>query len=208
MGLHAEVALIALLGLAHVGVARLVLVLGRRRGVDDRGAHDRAGGYLHALGLQVPMDLLEQRSPQTLFLEQMPEPAHCGFVRHGFAPQVNADEGPHGSRFVERLFHCRVGQIEPLLQEVDAQQALQSYRWTTLARVRIHRLDQRAQFRPGHDPVHLAQKCRAARRLRVALKPSGAKCHLFHRSVYRRSEEVRSRTHGAFFPTTPFAEIP
>ena len=39
VGLHAKVPLVALLGLVHLGVARLVLVLGRRRRGNDGGVH-------------------------------------------------------------------------------------------------------------------------------------------------------------------------
>ena len=36
----------------------------------------------------------------------------------------NADKIAHGQRIVERLLHRRVGQVEPLLQEIDAQHPL------------------------------------------------------------------------------------
>ena len=53
--LHPEVPLLALAGLAHLGVARLVLVLGRGRGGDDRRIHNRPG-------LQQQPLLLKQRA--------------------------------------------------------------------------------------------------------------------------------------------------
>ena len=42
MGLQAEVPLVAFLGLVHLGIARLVLILRRRRRIDDGGIYDRA----------------------------------------------------------------------------------------------------------------------------------------------------------------------
>ena len=49
VGLHAEVPLVAFPGLVHLRVARLVLILGRGRRVDDRRIDDGAGRDLHPL---------------------------------------------------------------------------------------------------------------------------------------------------------------
>src|SRR5688572_32079965 len=51
MQLHAEVPLLTLAGLVHLGIALLVGVLRRTGCADDRGVHDRAGAHLHAVGL-------------------------------------------------------------------------------------------------------------------------------------------------------------
>ena len=45
MRFHPEIPLVALLGLMHLGIARLVGVLGRGRRADDRRVDDRAGGH-------------------------------------------------------------------------------------------------------------------------------------------------------------------
>ena len=50
--LHAEVPLLALVRLVHLGVAGLVGVLRRTRRADDGGVHDRAGAHLQASRLQ------------------------------------------------------------------------------------------------------------------------------------------------------------
>ena len=49
MGLHAEIPLIALLGLVHLGVTRAGLVFGRGRRVDDRRIQDGAAADRHTL---------------------------------------------------------------------------------------------------------------------------------------------------------------
>src|SRR5215469_13966927 len=49
-----------------------------------------------------------------------------------------------------------------------------------IARLRIERLDQRAQRRPRHNPLHLGQKHCPPRRLGVALKPRHRQCQLLH----------------------------
>src|SRR6516162_8093295 len=46
MRLYAEVPLVALLGLMHLGITRLLGVLGRGRRTDDGGVDDRAGRHL------------------------------------------------------------------------------------------------------------------------------------------------------------------
>jgi len=58
-----------------------------------------------------------------------------------------------------------------VLQEIDAQHPLDPDRRAAIARLRIERLDQRAQRRPRHYALHLGEKCRLPRRLAVALKP-------------------------------------
>ena len=57
--LHAEVPLIALLGLVHVRIELMLGFLGRERGIDDAGADDRSGRSLESLRLQVPMYFLK-----------------------------------------------------------------------------------------------------------------------------------------------------
>jgi hypothetical protein len=139
----------------HVGVARLVGVLGRRRRTDDRRIDDRASRHLQSPGLQMPMHFLEDPAAQVVLLQQMPEAANRGLVRHRLAAQVDADEAAHRRRIIERFLDRRVGQVEPLLQEVDAQHPLDPDRRTAVAGLRIKRLDLAAQRRPRHDLVHL-----------------------------------------------------
>jgi hypothetical protein len=55
--LHAEVPLVALLGLVHLRVALAFGVLGRARRSDDRGIHDAAALEQEALLRQVRVDL-------------------------------------------------------------------------------------------------------------------------------------------------------
>ena len=70
MPFHPEVPLVALLGLVHLGVARLAGILGRGRRIDNRGVDNRAGGHLQSLRRQVPLHLVEQLPAQIMFLEQ------------------------------------------------------------------------------------------------------------------------------------------
>src|SRR5580704_5248084 len=54
---------------------------------------------------------------------------------------VDVDKAPHCRRIVKRLLHRRVRQIEPLLQEIDAQHPLHPDRRAAIARLRIEWLD-------------------------------------------------------------------
>src|SRR6516165_2632431 len=60
MPLHPEIPLVSFLGLMHLGIARLVGILGRGRRVDDRGVDDRAGGHLQSLCHQMPLHFIKQ----------------------------------------------------------------------------------------------------------------------------------------------------
>ena len=121
MRLHAEVPLISLLDLVHLWVALTRFVLGRRRGVDNRCVHDRSHGNRHALGAQVAPDLFKQPPAQTMLLQQMPELAHRGLIGHGLSPQINAHEGAHRHRLVQRFLHRRIREIERVRKKINLQ---------------------------------------------------------------------------------------
>src|SRR5215471_12161132 len=118
-------------------------------------------------------------------LEQMTEAAHRGLVRRRLATEIDPDKTPHRQRIVKRLLHRRVRQIEPLLQEIDAQHPLDPDRRAAIARLWIKWLDQHAQRRPRHNPLHLSQKRYPPRRLGVALKPHCRQRQLLHPPTLR-----------------------
>jgi len=72
----------------------------------------------------MPLHLVEQLLAQMVRLEQVPKAAHRRLVGHRLAAEIDVDKAPHCRRIVKRLFHRRVRQIEPLLQEIDAQHPL------------------------------------------------------------------------------------
>lgn len=185
MGLHPEVPLLALGGLVHVWVTGLVGVLRRARGVDNRGIHNGAGGHAIAEGLEMLSDRLEERGPQLVCFQQMPEPADRGFVGNGFHAQVDPDEGAHGQRVVQGLFDRGIGEVKPLLQEVDPKHPFDSHGTSAgRLRLRVHRLNHRAQRLPWHHPIHFGEKHLTACRLAEALKASGrGQRRLFHRCL-------------------------
>src|ERR1019366_2913508 len=181
VGFHPEVPLLALACLVHLRIPLLPRVLGRTRSVDNRRIYDGPGTEAQSLRLQMLADPLKQPLPQLVLLQQMTELAHRGLVRHRFSPQIDAHKLPHPRRIVQRFFHSGVGQVEPLLQKVNPQHPLRPHRRPPIPHLGIHRFDQRTQLRPRHHLLHLLQKQRPSRLLRVALKPV---CHrqrlLFH----------------------------
>src|SRR5437870_10642939 len=90
----------------------------------------------------------------------------------GSQPRSMPDALPHHHRVVQRLFHPRVRQVEPLLQKVNPQHALYSHRRPPLPRLGIMRRHQRAQLAPRHHLLHLLQKYGSPRLPRVPLKAS------------------------------------
>jgi hypothetical protein len=100
-------------------------------------------------------------SPRTPARGQEPALAKAG---------VDADKTAHRQQIVKPLLHRRVRQIEPLLQEIEAQHRLDPNWRAAIARLRIERRDQRAQRRPRHNRLHPAKKRCSPRRLGVALK--------------------------------------
>ena len=180
---HTEKPLIALLRLMHVRVALTVFILRRCRRADNRRIDNGAFAHLDTLGLKVIEDVLEQGLSEVVALKQMPKAADRGFVRRRAFPEVEAHEALHRDRIVEHVLGSRVGEIEPLLEKVNAQHHLQFSGRTAVAGDRIDRRDQLTQFRPGNDTVHLVQKLPTARRLRVLLEPFTQGQLLAHRLI-------------------------
>ena len=95
-------------------------------------------------------------------------------------PEIDPDKTAHRLRSIDRLFLRRVRQVEPLLKKVDPQHPLHPDRWAVIAGLGIIGLDQHAQRRPRHHPLHLGEKCRPPRRPAIALKPRRRHAQLPH----------------------------
>ena len=121
---HAEEPLLALPGLAHLRVALAVLVLRRTRRIDERRIDDGAGPHVQSVLRQVRIDQPKQLLSQVVRLHQMAELAYRGLVGHRLSAQVNADKVAHRPRVIQCLFHRRVREVEPVLQQVNPEHAL------------------------------------------------------------------------------------
>jgi len=166
--LHPEVPLVALLRLVHLRVALAVPVLGRARCRNDRRIDDRAGLQALALTRQVRVHALQDLRRELVRLQQPAEVEDRGLVRDVVQP-AQAGKAAHHRHLVQRLFHARVAQRVPLLQEVDAQHRRQGIRLpAALAHLRVVRCDQRQQCVPRHHLLHLRQEDLAPRLLALA----------------------------------------
>lgn len=134
MDLHAEIPLVAFLRLMHFRIALLRFVLGRGGSMNDRGVHHGATLEQQALLFQGVVDRIHDRRGQLVLLQQAAELQDRRLVRHRFVEQVQPGKRPHARHVVQRVFHAGIGEVEPLLHEIDAQHGLQAPRPATLAR--------------------------------------------------------------------------
>ena len=185
MGLHPEIPVVALLGLVHLGVSRAGAVLRRARRGDQRGIDHRAGLQHQTLGGERGVDRGEHLGGQAVFLQQVAEPqdrALVGQPHHALGQLRKLAEQRHVEK---RLFHGRVRQAEPLLQEVDAQHRLDGKRRPAGLRSGAVRLDQRHKLRPRHNAVHLVEELALARLLRRQLQTQVRLLHAGDRPTSR-----------------------
>mmetsp|Transcript_39182 Transcript_39182/g.92016 ORF Transcript_39182/g.92016 Transcript_39182/m.92016 type:complete len:247 (-) Transcript_39182:3189-3929(-) len=158
--LHAEVPLVALLGLVHLGVALAVLVLGGARRGNDGRVHHRASPEHESLLGQAGIDRGQHLRRELVLLQQVSKAQDGGLVGHARCP-FKTDETAVQRPLVQFLFHRRIAQVPPQLQAVDAQHGLDGERRPAaqrLMRTSGMRLDQRHQRGPGHHLVHLVEE--------------------------------------------------
>ena len=66
-------------------------------------------------------------------MEQSAEPEPGGGVGYRLAAQIDAHETVQAGPVVQRLLAGQIGQVEPVLDEVNAQHALQANGWVAVA---------------------------------------------------------------------------
>ena len=86
----------------------------------------------------------------------MTELAVRRFIGHTLVAGIDLRELPHQRRVVQRLFHRRVGETEPLLQKVDPQHALDADRTASIAGLGVVRLN--CAYRPSIALRRLLQR--------------------------------------------------
>ena len=177
---HAEVPAVALLGLAHLRVAGLLGVLRGAGRLNDGRIDDRASPQRQSALRQQRPDLGKHRLGEPVLLKQMPEVQNRRLIGNRIIGQIQSRKRAHRGRIVERFFHRRVRQVEPLLHEIDAQHPLQGHHRPTPLALGVARLHQGAQPHPRHDLLHLRQELFAARGLFLVRKGQRCKRHLLH----------------------------
>jgi hypothetical protein len=130
------------------------------------------------LGLQVRAHGLEDAPPKLVALQQMAELADRGLVGHRLMAQVDAGELANRHRLVQRLLNGRITEVEPVLQEVNAQHALQPHGRSAAACLRVVRLEQGAQIGPGQHRIHLGQELGSLGLLAEPVEPTARQRHL------------------------------
>lgn len=106
------------------------------------------------------LDGLKDLLPQAALLEQVAEGQDRGLVRDPVADQIDAGKTPHGGYLNQGLFHGRIAEGVPLLQEMDTQHCGQRVGRSAaiLARFGIVGLDQVDQRLPRDYNLHLREK--------------------------------------------------
>ena len=104
-------------------------------------------------------------------LDQMEELAYSGFVRCGFAANVDSHKPAHRRKIIDRILSLQIRKFEPLLQKLNAQHALHTNRRTTALALGIVWLKESTQSRPWHYQLHLHLCQKAAPRGSVYGEP-------------------------------------
>jgi hypothetical protein len=182
---------IRLMGRTIIGIALLPFILRRTRRGDNRRIHNRAALNRDLRPLQHLSDLREQPFVQLMPLQQSPKFKDRGRVWHRLSSQINFCKLTQYRNIVQRFFTRKVGHIEPVLKEMNAQHPLQANRWSAISFLRIVGFNHRTQIGPRHNLVHRYKKFLATRQPPMLPKSrSLIRCHrqslLFH-SLRRQS---------------------
>lgn len=156
--LHAEVLLVAFLRLVHLGVTLLVLVLCARRSGDDRGIGDRAMPHGDSFPFQNAVHDDQKLLLQFVFLQKMTEVQNRRLIGDTVSEKIDLQKLLEGVAIVDGLFHSRITQVIPLLQEVDLEHHLQFFVLSSELLLDVERRDGVEHFIPRHDLLHLIEK--------------------------------------------------
>jgi hypothetical protein len=111
----------------------------------------------------------------------MPKLTDGRLIGHGLTAQINPHKLSHGAGIIQRLFDRWIRQVEPLLQAMEAQHALDAHRWPTRpAGLGIHRFDYSHQLGPRHHAVHHIKESFPTGRLPLRLNAGIGKGLLLH----------------------------
>ena len=192
MCLHAEEPLLTLAALFHLRVAFTIGVLGRARRRDQRGIDHRATAQHQALGTQQQVDRRQDALGKLVLLQNMAESQDRALVRQSVIPTAQASKVTEQQHVVQRFFHRRGAQREPLLHELDPQQRFNRERRAATLAFGHEWGDLRHQVRPRHHPVHLIEELPTARALR---RRSQSKAALLH-GLYGLSQSGWRQAHA------------
>jgi len=117
---------------------------------------------------------------QPVPLQQVAKTHNRRFVRRHVGGQI--DPGQPTDRFavVQRVLHRRVGQVDPLLHEVDAQHPRQRVPRPALLRPPGVRLDHRQQAQLRNHRIHFGEKLRPERDIALQRPIHRSQCRPIH----------------------------
>src|ERR1035437_3999630 len=130
---HPEIPFVAFFRLVHLRVAFLFAVLCRTGRVNDRRIDNGASGDLDATTFQMKVHCLQYRATEVVLFQKMTKLADRRLVRHRLVAKIDLRELAHQRRVVQCLFDRRVREVEPLLQKVDTQHAIDAHRPSPIA---------------------------------------------------------------------------
>ena len=154
-----------------VRITRPVLVCRRSRGFDSRRVDNGPGTNLDSLRPQVAINLLEDPPADFVRFQARPESANSRSFRVRVCRGGDADARAHRPGLVESCFDCVVRPVEPVLQEVEVQNAPDPDRPTPTIRLRTARIDEHGQGLPRHKLIHLVQEDGVPCQLPEAIEP-------------------------------------
>jgi len=145
---------------------------------------NRAGLEQQPLLLQQCPHGVEDPGGELMRFQQVSDAQNRRFVGHRILAEFNAGKPAHRLAVVQHVFGLRVREIEPLLEEVHAQQGLHRQWAPAATRLRVVRRDEGDDPCPGDRTVHLTEKRLAARHfaLRV-VGHTGETLLCMHRSI-------------------------
>jgi len=189
MGFHAEVPLVALLNLVHLGVAFTGLVFGRARCSNQGGIHHGARLEQQAMGGQLGVDDLQNLWTQLVLFEQMTKSQDADPVWNALGA-ADPCEVPVEAGLEQGFFGPEIRQAKPLLQAVNAQhQCKVKWRASRLGHRCVRRYE-RQQIAPRHDLVHFFEQDLLARAPGTEIESEVCLFHAVKASNLRASIEV------------------
>jgi hypothetical protein len=200
---HPKVPVLTFLGLAHVRIARALLILGRRGSGNDGRIHDRTALEQQPFLFEQASDLGKDLLSDLVLLQKVAKSQDRRLVGNLVSERFDAGAAAHRLDVVQSVLGLWVG--ESILHKVNAQHLLHWLPLRAVTRPRVVLLDQRQQSGPRNHGVHLGQKALAPRDLALLLPGNRGKRRLLHRSI--RSTAAAHCTQYRLFRGT-CAELP
>ena len=177
--LHAEVPLVAFLGLVHLRVTLTGAVLGGAGCCNQSGVHHRTGLEQQAVGGELGVDHLQDLRAQIMRFEQVAKSQDADPVRNALGT-ANACEVAVKAGLKQGFFNAQIRQAKPLLWAMNTQHHCQIKWRTSRLGYRCVRGDQRQQLALRHHLLHLIEQSLLERALGAEVQ---ANIFLFHVAI-------------------------